>query len=52
MTQLTDFKIICKKCGSENTSFYCRQGSCDSCGYGQGITVSCNNCQNVEAYDT
>lgn len=49
MNQFKDFIVKCVKCGSESTEIYAVHGGCDSCDYGSGLTVSCNNCKNVES---
>lgn len=48
LTKKNDFIITCKKCKSTSIEIYQNGGGCDSCGYGQSMTISCNNCHNVE----
>lgn len=48
MHNFKNFKIVCGKCGSESTEIYASRGGCDSCGYGDEMSVSCNNCHEVE----
>lgn len=49
MHDFKQFKIICLKCQSPSTEVNATRGGCDSCGNGEDINITCNNCHNIEA---